>query len=372
MDFDLSSEQQQVLDMVERISRDHIDPAARKAEAERNVPDSIIRLVYEIGLLWPIPEAHGGNGSIDPLTAALGIEALAYGDPAITFNLASRSHYALLLTALGGDSQQARHLTPLAADPTLPVGIALYEGYGRNPGEYRTSIRRQADGRWIVRGKKHAVAYGVAPTPLVVIGRDEEGQLRAAIVEPSDAGIRIEDDSPLLGLAAHRCATLSFDTPIQEDRLLGNAALPGDQLSRLLSQIRLTSASIALGLAARAVSYASSYAAERPAFGKTIAAFQGPAFMLADSDIRIRAAKLDLIAAISNLDNADPVVLERQVSATVNYACTVANQATRDSLQVLGGHGFITDHPVERWYRAAGGISCLDFDPTITPFSASL
>lgn len=370
MHFALTAEQQQVCDVIERVARDQLDPVARAAEKAGGTPAEVIRLVSKIGLLWPIPEEHGGHGSFDDLTVALGIEALASGDPAMTVDMVRRSAFAQIITGLGTQDQQSTFLPPLAADPTLPVGIAFHEGYGRVPTEYRTKISRNGDGSWLVSGRKQAVPFGLGALHLVVVGRDDAGALRAAIVEGDDAGITVEDDLPLLGLAAAPSANLSFACRVDEARVLG--APDADALSRAVSKVRLATAFIALGLARRAVAYASAYAAERSAFGKTISAFQGPAFMLAEADIQIRAARLDAIATLLAVGEGDVVRMEHQTSQVVNYCCGVASRAARDSLQVLGGHGFITDHPVERWYRAAGGLSAIDFDPTCVSFAPAL
>ena len=372
MDFELTDEQRQICDVIERVAQDQLDPAARAAEQNRSTPADIIKLVAETGLLWPMPIELGGSGLVDGLAAALGAEALAGGDPAITVDLVRRSDFAQLLTELGTVAQQSAYLTPLREDATLLVGVALYEGYGRAPSEYRTRISRAASGRWTVSGRKQAVPLGTNARFLLVVGRDDDGALRAAIVEGSDPGITVEDDALLIGLAAAPSANIAFCCEVDEDRILGGPGADSGGLSRGLSRIRLTTAFIALGLARRAVGYASAYAAERPVFGKTISAFQGPAFLLADADVQIRAAKLDAINAAVAIDAADVRSLERQITQVVNYACGVANKAARDSLQVLGGHGFITDHPVERWYRAAGGLSALDFDPTCSAFSPAL
>ncbi len=308
MDFALTDEQQQVCDVMERIARDHIDKAARVAEEMGTTPAYVIHLVSEVGLLWPIAEDHGGAGAFDDLTVALGIEALASGDPAIAVDLVRRSGFAEVITGLGTQGQQATFLRPLAANPKLQVGVALHEGYGRAPGEYRTTVSRNADGSWSVAGSKQAVPFGREALHLVVIGRDETGALRGVIVDGSDPGITVDNDSPILGLTAAPSADLTFACRVDEDRLLGGVDADGTDLARIVSGMRIATAFIALGLARRAVAYASAYAAERPAFGKTIAAFQGPAFMLADADIQIRAARLEAIATLLDTGEGDPCV----------------------------------------------------------------
>ena len=122
--------------------------------------------------------------------------------------------------------------------------------------------------------------------------------------------------------------------------------------------------------ARRAVDYASNYATERVAFGRPIAAFQGVSFLMAEALTRIAAVRLDLLDAAAQIDCG--TVAEDAVTWAVNYATAAATQATRDAVQVLGGHGFITDHPVELWYRAAAALAALDFDPACSSFDPAL
>ena len=175
-----------------------------------------------------------------------------------------------------------------------------------------------------------------------------------------------------LGLDAARAGAVDLDLEIGDAGLLGGPDADPDLLARLVSRLRLSTAALALGTARRAREYASAYAMERVAFAKPIAAFQGVSFMLADAEMQIAAARLEVWDVATSLERADIDALERAVSLAVNYATAVACSVTRDAVQVLGGHGFIEDHPVERWYRSAAALSAVDFDPTCVPFSAAL
>jgi alkylation response protein AidB-like acyl-CoA dehydrogenase len=182
----------------------------------------------------------------------------------------------------------------------------------------------------------------------------------------------VEQNASLIGLAAAPTANLKIDVVLPAHRLLGGANCDPELLARAIAHVRLTTAFIALGCAQRAIEYASHYATERIAFGRPIAQFQGTAFLMADAHIQINAARLESLEIASRLATAGVAKLERSVSMALSYACATATRATRDAVQVLGGHGFITDHPVERWYRAAAGLSTLDFDVTCSAFSPLL
>jgi alkylation response protein AidB-like acyl-CoA dehydrogenase len=131
-------------------------------------------------------------------------------------------------------------------------------------------------------------------------------------------------------------------------------------------------ASILVGVAAAAVAYAAGYASERVAFGHTIASFQGVAFPLVDADMGVDAARLairDLAAGL--VDIGDLQELSDATGAAVGAASQAASTAVTAAVNTLGGHGYLTDHPVERFYRDAAFLAAIDFDPLATEWSAA-
>jgi hypothetical protein len=191
--------------------------------------------------------------------------------------------------------------------------VALYEGFGRSPREYRTFIRVSPDGSVQVSGRKVAVPFAGVAELMLVVGTDvETSRLRAVV--------------------------LGADT----------------------------------GTSQRAIDYSAKYATERIAFGRPIAGFQGVSFRLAEAQIRVDAARLEMLDAADLLDRGGADKADAAVTKAVNYAGEVAMQSTRDAVQVLGGHGFVTDHPVELWYRCAVALAVLDTDPLCSSFEAAL
>jgi alkylation response protein AidB-like acyl-CoA dehydrogenase len=135
-------------------------------------------------------------------------------------------------------------------------------------------------------------------------------------------------------------------------------------LSRAIAWVRLTLPALALGCARAAREYACQYATQRIAFGRPIASFQGVAFPLADQDMAIDAARMELWETARVVETSrDAAQLERLTASCVARAGEVALQTAREGVQTLGGHGFITDYPVERWYRCAAALAAIDFDP---------
>lgn len=373
MNFELTDEQQAVRDLAVQLAREVLSEGAREAEQAKSVSDAIWKTLAQSGLAPAIPEQYGGGGIPDPLTLFLAIEALAHGDAAMTSSMVWSANAAFLIATCGTESQRQEFLPALATSPQCRAGVALYEGFGRAPSEYQTRIELKNDNHWSVVGRKVAVPFGRRATPLVVVGvNPASGSLLAAILSAEDGSVVVEQNAPLLGLAAAPTENLRIEAVLPEGKLLGGVNCDPDLLARAIAQVRLTTAFIALGCAQRAVEYASHYATERVAFGQPISQFQGTAFLMADAQVQINAARLEALEVVSRIESVSITKLERTVSTALSYACSVATKATRDSVQVLGGHGFITDHPVERWYRAAAGLSTLDFDVTCSEFAPTL
>ena len=374
--FDLSRELEHdaVTTVVADVAAALLDPAAREAEASRAVPERVWNGLLDIGLTTPVDVAYGGGGIPDPFTQLLAIEGLAHGDPGIAAAATWSGNAALLVGACGTDAQRHAILPGFVTDPTRRGSVAMYEGFGRAPSEYTTTISAEGDG-WRIVGRKVAVPFCAAAESIIVVGVDpSDGRLRAALVDRSAPGVGVVSDaaSGHIALDAAATATVVLDTVVGSEQVIGGPDADPELLARVASRLRLAVAALALGCASRARSYACAYASERIAFGRPIAALQGVSFMMADAEMQLDAARLEAWHTATTLDDTPIAELERAVSRAVNYSCAVACAVTRDAIQVLGGHGFIEDHPVERWYRAAAALSAVDFDPTCTPFAAAL
>ena len=372
IDLDLSDEQQAVIELTRDLGLSELSPAARAAEAAGALPVGVASALHATGLTTPVAEAHGGGGIPDAVTHILAVEGLAYGDPGLAMAAVWQGAVALLIGLCGTEEQQAVFLPAMVTDAARRSAVAIYEGFGRAPSELATTITEAADGSWRVAGRKVAVSNASGANPLVIVGRDgNDGRLRAAIVQGRTADVVVDAVPQNLALDAAALGSLTIDTVVGNEDLLGGRNADPVALGRAVGRLRLTVAAAALGTARRAVDYASNYATERVAFGRPIAAFQGVSFMMAEALTRITAARLEVHEAAARI-GAGAEGTERAVTQAVNYAGVVANQSTRDAVQVLGGHGFITDHPVELWYRSAAALSALDFDLMCSSFEPVL
>jgi alkylation response protein AidB-like acyl-CoA dehydrogenase len=362
IDFDLSDEQAALREVLKDFAERELRPIGRRCEDTQTMPGELRAKLRVLGVTDGIPAEFGGGGELAPLEYLMAAEELAYGDPGLTYDAFSGGHAALLLTTCGSARQRARYL-PRLADGALG-SVLYYEGWGRGADEIEATAAAIPAG-WNVNAEKFFVSNPATADVSIVVATDiEAGELRAFALEGTPRGYIVGCDdrvTPNSGLrAAHTGAIALRGLTLDAASVLPGRGL---DLARALAWIRLTVPAIAIGAARAASVYAIRYAQERIAFGKPISAFQGVAFLLADGDTAIDAARLSLWSAAQGLDHIEDVdQLNRVTTDTVSRVCAAMEQVARDATQVLGGAGFIRDHPVEYWWRCAATLAGIDTD----------
>jgi alkylation response protein AidB-like acyl-CoA dehydrogenase len=349
------------------IGVDLLDPVAREAERLGEVPGRVRAKLESTGLADGYLD--GGPEAVPSAVAHVAIvEGLAYGDGGLAMAAALGGAAELLLALHGTPDQVAAAVA--ARLRGARCAVAHYEGFGRSPGDYLTTITSVAGGAVHVLGTKVAVSMAAKADPLVVVGQDPDGALRAVVLPAGSVGVAVRAAAGSLALGAAQLGELRVDATVDASALLGGPTSNDSALLASVQRIRLLAAAAVIGTGQRAVDYASEYATGRVAFGRPIAGFQGVSFPLAEAHTRLEQARLETALAASALDagrGEGPAV-----TLAVSYASSAGTEATRTAVQTLGGHGFIADHPVERWYRTAAALSALDFDAALAPFVPAL
>jgi acyl-CoA dehydrogenase len=231
----------------------------------------------------------------------------------------------------------------------------------------RTTARRAGDG-WVLDGVKQFITNGgIADIHIVFARIPEESSSGGFIVQKGTPGLEMGRKERKLGMRASHTAEVVLDgchVP-QENRLSmpgpnggGRGGGTGDAVSgtaqalTLLQYSRMTFAAAAIGLARAALDYARGYALEREVFGVPIARHQAVAFKLADMAMEIEAARA-LLWRAGWLATSGRQLSLAEGSMAKCYAADVAVRVTTEAVQILGGHGYMRDHPVEKWYRDA-------------------
>ena len=325
--FDLTPTQDQTMmrDVVRRFAREAIAPAAAAADDAMRIPDELFELSRELDWLSAgIDPSDGGEGERSVVTSVLIYEALAQGDMGIALGLLGATSAAYLIADHGDDGQKKRWLPDLMRGERMSLAI--------EPATLR-AVRR--GGEWVLRGRSALVTDLRAPRFLVHATFD--GTPKLAIV---DAVARTP--VPTMGLRAAHIGRLELrEAPVLD-------VIEAD-LEVVRARSRIAWSALAVGQCQAVLDYAIPFCNERVAFGEPISHKQSIAFLLADIAIELEGMRLMTWRAASRADFGEPHVREAFLA---HLQCTEkAVWAATTGVQLLGGAGFIKDHPVERWYR---------------------
>ncbi|HVF12168.1 MAG TPA: acyl-CoA dehydrogenase family protein, partial [Actinomycetota bacterium] len=344
-----TDEQKAIAEALHDLAVNEIRPAARDAEATGEPPERIVKQLFEMGVAAPVPEEFGGQGVFDAMTSVLIAEELGWGDPGIAYSILWGGSAATLidLTAsqgvrsdLLGRIQEGGRATVLLAERDAAADI-----------EQLDSVVEPTHDAQGVSGTKYGVVDADRAEVRIVVARSQ-GELGLWRLEEEPKTVKLEDK---LGLRSARTFKVTLDRTGAE-KLDGGE--PGE-VAKALLRLKLINAGISLGLARAALDYATDYAKERTAFGRPIGAFQAISFKIADRAMDLETARLMVWKAAWALD-ASTNEAGRFVMKACAHAVVAAVAAADDGVQILGGHGYMQDHPEEMWYRDALTLATFD------------
>ena len=338
-------------------------PVAREADEAGEVPAAFLEQAWQLGLTsTQIPEAFGGGGEPrSPVTQALVLEELAFGDASLALAAVAPSLFVAPLLEFGTDAQQRAYLPLFGGARYHAASLALVEpGPAFDPIGIRTAAERKGEG-WVLSGAKGFVPMADRSSHFLVLARTNGGDgldgVQAFIVPRDAAGLRISAPEKKLGLKALPTASLDFErVELPADSRLGGDA--GCDARRIVDLSRAALGAVLVGLSRAVLEYAVPYAKEREAFDEAIARKQAIAFCLADMRIEVDAMRWLVWKAASRLEQRADASREAHLARI--YAARQAMKIADDGVQVLGGHGFIREHPVEMWYRNARTLGVLE------------
>jgi acyl-CoA dehydrogenase len=366
--FELSEEQKMIRDTVAAFATDEIRPAAREADETGKTPAELVGKSWELGLVRGVfPEAYGGYGDArSAVTGAIVAEELAFGDLAIALHMLAPRLMAYPVLEMGTEDQRAAILKGFGTDDFAPGASALIEPrFDFDPAALATSARRDGSD-YKIDGIKCFVPLATRAEAILVYAALESNAgfdgVEAFVVPRNAPGLAISEREKNMGLKGLETHELTFNgCRVEADARLGGEK--GINFTRLLSESRVAMAALATGVARAAFEYARAYAKERKAFGVAIGTKQAVAFMLAEMAIEIDATRLLVWEAASRLDKGEDALKESYQAR--NYAAQSSLMVTDNAIQILGGHGYIREHPVEMWLRNARAFSVLDGIATV-------
>ncbi len=353
-DLELTDEQKLVRDTLQSFAAERIQPIARECDEAGAIPAALAAQAFELGLIHsPLPEAFGGYGEIrSAVTGALVAEELGHGDLSIALHLLAPRLLAYALVDGGSEEQKARFLPAFAAGPHVATAAVVEPRFDFDTTAFAVEARREGSD-WVINGEKCLVPLAAEASAILVLAQTGDGP-GAFIVERDRAGLTIGNREKNMGLRALATHHLSLSGV----RVPETSRLPALDVPRWLDHGRVALAAMACGMARGASEFARDYAKERKAFGMAIAQKQAVAFMLADMAIEVDAMRLLIWEAAWRLDQGLPAATE--CARARRYAAASTLKVADNALQVLGGHGYIRDYPVELWLRNARGLSAFE------------
>jgi alkylation response protein AidB-like acyl-CoA dehydrogenase len=356
--FGMTEEQELVRDTLHEFAAEVLRPIARDCDENASIPDDFFSSIWELGLTsTQIPESFGGGGeSRSPVTNAIVLEELGHGDAALAIAAVAPSQFANALVDHGTDEQKQKYLPLFCGAEFHTAALAIAEPSPvSNPLAPRTIAEQKGDG-FVLSGAKSFVVLGDRASHFLVVARNGE-RLDAFIVDRSADGLTISE--PELNLGMRGLVTTSLELERVEvgpaDRLGG---ADGADVAAIINSSRAALCAVLVGQSRAVLDYCVPYSKDRVAFDEPISKKQSIAFRLAEMHIEIEAMRNLTWQAASFLEHGLDATREARLART--YTAEKAMWIADNGVQVLGGHGFIREHPVELWFRNARTLGVLE------------
>jgi len=324
-------------------------PAAIDADAACTPPRELLTQSDNLGLtMIGVPEELGGAVSErSAVTAVLMSEALAQGDMGLAVACLAPAAVSTALSLWGNEEQQATYLPAFVGESIPAAALAVLEPRALfNPFKLETRARR-ANGGYVLSGVKSLVPRAVDGELFIVAAALDGRNPALFIVESGAGGITVEPE-PAMGIRAAATGRLTFD-----DVELPAGALIGDASAEVYAECiqlgRIGWSALAVGTGQAVLDYVIPYVKDRTAFGEPIANRQAIAFAVSNIAIELDGLRLATYRAASRADQGKSFA--REAALARRLASQHGMSIGSDGVQLLGGHGYVKEHPVERWYR---------------------
>jgi alkylation response protein AidB-like acyl-CoA dehydrogenase len=352
--FDLtpSDEQRMIVETVRDFAAEILRPAAYDADSAAKAPRDLLERAAELGItLINVPEElEGAASERGAVTNSLVAEALAHGDMGLALPILAPSGVAVALSQWGTDAQQKTYLGAFTGENVPQSSVVISEPRALfDPFALQTKATRSPSGYRLNGVKSLVPAAGDAE--LFIVGAELDGRPALFVVESDTPGLVIEAD-PSMGLRAAGLGRLILDNvAVSTDALLGDgdSAQRAEDYADAVRLGRLGWASLAVGTGQAVLDYVIPYVNEREAFGEPISHRQAVAFMVANIAIELDGMRLVTLRGASRAEQG--LSFAREAALAKKLATDKGMQIGLDGVQLLGGHGFTKEHPVERWYR---------------------
>jgi alkylation response protein AidB-like acyl-CoA dehydrogenase len=350
--FDLTpdDDQKMIVETVDDFAAEILRPAAHGADEAATYPTDLIVKAAELGITaFHVPEDFDGIAEHrSTVTNALVAEALAYGDMGLALPILAPGGVASALTHWGSANQQATYLKEFSGEDVPQACVAIAEPQALfDPTALKTTAVRTPSG-YRLSGVKSLVP-AAADAEIFIIGAQLNGKPTLFIVESASQGLTVKAD-PSMGVRAAALGRIELDNvAVPLHNRLGEDDASDSDYSEAIALARLGWAALAVGTSHAVLDYVVPYVKEREAFGEPVAHRQSVAFMCANIAIELDGLRLITWRGAARAEQG--LSFAREAALAKKFGADKAMQIGLDGVQLLGGHGFTKEHPVERWYR---------------------
>ncbi len=355
MNFELTEEQQALVQTARQFTRDRVIPVAAECDAHSRFPKDVYKQAWELGLVAPgIPEEYGGAG-LGELDNVLMTEELAYGCTGIQTSITATTLAATPVMVAGTEAQKKKYLGALTSEPSFAAYAITEPSAGSDAAGQQCRARKVGDD-WVLSGQKIYITNASLASWFVVFAttnpENRHRSIMAFIVDRDAPGLSIGKKEDKLGQRASDTATVILeDVVVPGSNLLAGE---GDGFKLAMHTFDRTRPDIgagACGLMRRAMDESIRFALERKTFGTAIANHQAVQFMIAEMAIKYEATRLLVHKAACMIDRGSKNSIVASYSKA--FGADAAMQVATDAVQVFGGAGYMKDYPVEKLMRDA-------------------
>jgi alkylation response protein AidB-like acyl-CoA dehydrogenase len=352
-----TAEQEEFRRAVARFVDAEVVPAAESIDERAEFPTTLFRRIGGLGYLGlRYPEAYGGADA-DMVTYCLFAEELARGSLSVAAAAAMQSLMGThFIYTYGSEDLRRRYLVPALRGDLIATFALTEPNAGSDVANIATRAERRGD-RYVLRGTKTWVTSAPVADVLTVAAKtsDERGMKNIALFLVDRAAMRgITLGKSIDKMSVRASVTgeiLLDDVEVPAEYLLGGESGGVEKIGGILSEIRVMTAAISVGLARAAYEAALAYARQRVAFGKPIAEHQAIGFKLADMLTSLHAAILMTYQAAAQLDAGRASA--REAAMTKLVASETAVKITDEAARIFASYGLATEYPVQRYFRDA-------------------
>ena len=356
MDYFLSEDQLMIRDLCRQIAEERIKPVRAELDEKEQFPRELMKALAQADLFGLIiPEQYGGLGG-GCLENCIAVEELSRACVGVSTTFAASFLGAYPILLFGNEAQKSKYLPLIASGEQLAAFALTESASGSDAGSIQTQARREGD-EYVINGSKQWITNGgEAGIYSVIAITDRSKGARGAsafIVEEGDPGFSVGKKEIKLGIRASATAELIFnECRIPADRLLAREGMGFVVAMRTFDKSRPGVGAQAVGVAQGALDEAASFARTRKQFDKPIITFQAVAHMLADMATKIEAARALVYSVARYVDSGAKDISKAGAMAKL-FPTDIAMEVTTNAVQVLGGHGYMRDYPVEKMMRDA-------------------